>query len=92
MLKKFIVFVLVICALSQSGVCAPNEDHWAALKDRLVKDGFERPYLDTVFSENSLDYDPEIMARKMRTLLKRRFEPPAKRKPVRKSSTIDMSV
>lgn len=52
---------------------------WDELKDRLVTDGFNREYVDAVFSSSSLDYDSAMMARKMRVLLKRRFEPPAKK-------------
>ncbi|WP_432737257.1 lytic murein transglycosylase [Maridesulfovibrio sp. FT414] len=60
-------------------VDADDSKGWIPLKDRLVADGFNREYVETVFSVSSVKYDSGIMARKMRALLKLRFEPPAKK-------------
>lgn len=60
---------------------AGDDQHgaWSALKDRLVNDGFSREYIDTVFSVSSVKYDSDMMVRKMKVLLQRRFEPPAEK-------------
>ncbi len=76
------ISVLTILLLVGFSFVAGADGHkgWNHLKDRLVTDGFKREYVDTVFAVSSVKYDSEIMARKMRALLKLRFEPPAKKK------------
>ncbi|SDK76632.1 membrane-bound lytic murein transglycosylase B [Maridesulfovibrio ferrireducens] len=82
--KPMIIFVLcflfmicsVVCSLASSSA---DHDAWAPLKDRLVNDGFNREYIDTVFSAGTMKYDSGMMTRKMKVLLHRRFEPPAKK-------------
>ncbi len=84
-LISFFCFLLVIsisvCCFAASSVAHSNEPHdaWTSLKDRLVNDGFSREYVEAVFSVSSVKYDSEMMARKMKVLLQRRFEPPAKK-------------
>ncbi|WP_415714563.1 lytic murein transglycosylase [Maridesulfovibrio sp.] len=79
MFRKLAVLIFIIL-LGNAGVAFTDDSHsWDALKGRLVADGFNREYVDTVFSASSLEYDSAMMARKMRALLKRRFEPPAKK-------------
>lgn len=74
--------LLIVLTLVFSAVCshADADKSWEPLKQRLVSDGFSREYIDTVFAVSSVKYDPEIMARKMRALLKLHFEPPAEKK------------
>lgn len=83
-LAFFLLFFIVACpALS----FADGHKGWNSLKERLVKDGFNPEYVETVFSVSSVKYDSGIMARKMRVLLKRKFEPPAKK--VAREKTFD---
>jgi len=79
----FVFFIVACPAFS----LADGHKGWDSLKERLVKDGFNREYVETVFSVSSVEYDSGIMARKMRVLLKRRFEPPAKK--VAREKTFD---
>ncbi|TIH12979.1 lytic murein transglycosylase [Marinifilum sp. JC120] len=79
MFKKLAV-LFFICFLGSIGFAQAGDSHsWDELKDKLAADGFNREYVDAVFSASSLEYDSAMMARKMRVLLKRRFEPPAKK-------------
>lgn len=83
-LTFFLFFFIVACPAFS---LADGHKGWDSLKERLVKDGFNREYVETVFSVSSVEYDSGIMARKMRVLLKRRFEPPAKK--VAREKTFD---
>lgn len=58
------VFVLLcpVFAAAQSNV-------WSPLAERLVQDGFDREYVERVFGNGDLEFSPEIMARKMNSLL-----------------------
>lgn len=58
------VFVLLcpVFAAAQSEV-------WSPLEERLVQDGFDRAYVEKVFGNDALEFSPEIMARKMNSLL-----------------------
>lgn len=58
------VFVFVVVFSVHAGPLSP----WNPLVDRLVQDGFEREYVESIFSED-LIFSPEIMARKMNVLL-----------------------
>ena len=84
MFRKFrvVLFIFLIAGVvfaAAASASATDSHSWDGLKDRLVTDGFNREYVDSVFSASSLKYDSTMMARKMRVLLKRRFEPPAKK-------------
>jgi membrane-bound lytic murein transglycosylase B len=59
---------------------AASDARWNILKDRLVTDGLNREYVDTVFSAASLKFDSGVMSRKIGALLTRRKTPPAERK------------
>ncbi len=78
MFRKLVILFFVIL-LGCSRAAHADSQSWDALKDRLVADGFSREYVNAVFSASSLEYNSALMARKMRVLLKRRFEPPAKK-------------
>ncbi|WP_027722171.1 lytic murein transglycosylase [Maridesulfovibrio zosterae] len=78
MLRKLIVF-LFLMMISAAAVNADENNIWDNIKNRLVDDGFSREYIDTVFSAAAVKYDSAIMSRKMRVLLERKFEPPAKK-------------
>ncbi len=57
-----------VFALGHSGsAIAGNE--WQPLIDRLVADGFDQQYVDSLFAQSDLTFSPEIMARKMNALL-----------------------
>ncbi|CCO24983.1 lytic murein transglycosylase [Maridesulfovibrio hydrothermalis] len=79
MLRKLIIFHISIFMMCSSLALADSHEGWSPLKDRLVKDGFNLEYVEAIFSATSVEYNSDIMARKMRVLLKRRFEPPAKK-------------
>ncbi|SMF39949.1 lytic murein transglycosylase [Desulfovibrio gilichinskyi] len=76
-----LVISTAVCGFAATPVANSTDPHeaWSPLKDRLVTDGFSREYIETVFSVSSVKYDPEMMVRKMKVLLQRRFEPPAEK-------------
>ncbi|WP_243545811.1 lytic murein transglycosylase [Pseudodesulfovibrio tunisiensis] len=43
---------------------------WRPLVDRLVADGLEKPYAESLFSRRGITFAPDIMARKMNVLLR----------------------
>lgn len=45
-------------------------DVWKSVEGQLIQDGFDRAYVERVFSHEGLEYSPRIMARKMNSLLK----------------------
>jgi len=47
---------------------------WSPLEDRLVDDGFDRSYVQSLFGRSTLEFDPQILARKMNVLLKSRLQ------------------
>lgn len=79
MLRKSILFTILILTCFAAAAVADGHKGWTPLKDRLVADGFKQEYVNTVFAVGSVKYDSGMMARKMRSLLKLRFEPPAKK-------------
>ena len=79
MRRQLSIFFFILF-LGSAGFASGEDSHsWDVLKARLVSDGFNQEYVDAVFSASSLEYSSSMMARKMRVLLKRRFEPPAKK-------------
>ncbi|WP_419780173.1 lytic murein transglycosylase [Maridesulfovibrio sp.] len=79
MRRKLLILFFIFILGSTSLASAADSHSWDGLKARLVADGFNKEYVDAVFSASSLEYSSAMMARKMRVLLKRRFEPPAKK-------------
>lgn len=75
-LAVLMLFFSIVSVLPS--LATADDSRWNPLKDRLVADGFDREYVDTVFSAVSLEFDSKVMARKMGALLKRRQSPPAK--------------
>lgn len=49
---------------------AAGNNVWEPLTRRLVEDGFDSTYIESVFSRRNLVFSPEIMARKMKALLR----------------------
>ncbi len=47
------------------------------LMTRLQRDGFPREWLDTVFSNKNVHYDPAFMGKKMRVLYRAKYDIPA---------------
>ena len=60
---------VVFLFMSVLPAAARDGNVWAPLADRLVADGFDRTYVNSLFSRTSLKFSPEIMARKMNALL-----------------------
>lgn len=70
------------CALTCTQAVAGSE--WQPLIDRLVSDGFDRTYITSIFSRKSLEFSPEVLARKMNVLLETKLsseKPGPKKKP-----------
>lgn len=59
----------VFICTAMSGGSARADTGWAPLVDRLVADGFDRRYVSHLFANQELRFSPEIMARKMNSLL-----------------------
>jgi membrane-bound lytic murein transglycosylase B len=66
------VFVCCLGVAALAGVAAPAT-LWDPLVDRLAADGFERRKVAYLFSSPDLEFQPEIMARKMNVLLNTRL-------------------
>lgn len=71
------VFIFVFVAICPARVLA-GDPAWAPLVGRLVEDGLDSGRVNTLFAEDSLEFSPEIMARKMNALLETKL---AARKP-----------
>ena len=52
---------------------------WDPLMDRLAADGFSKEWLKTLFNQPQLQFNPSVMAVKMKTLYKSKFGDPAVR-------------
>ncbi len=69
--RAAIVFSLAavfICGFGFPCIAGSGEV-WKPLTDRLVQDGYDQAYISSLFGRNSLEFSPEIMARKMNALL-----------------------
>lgn len=85
MLKKRLLktLVLILCAVFIIPVQAGATDaRWNALKKRLVSDGLNSEYVDTIFTASSLEFDSGVMGRKIGAMLDRRKMPPKKRREI----------
>ncbi|MFV0423525.1 MAG: lytic murein transglycosylase [Oleidesulfovibrio sp.] len=59
---------------------------WKELTDRLISDGFDPAYIYLLYARLGEDYSPDPMARKIKTLYKRKYAPPPKKsKPAAKA-------
>lgn len=65
---EYSLAAVFVCALLLP-VGARAGNIWQPVIDRLVEDGFDRTYVTSLFSRQSLKFSPEIMARKMNALL-----------------------
>jgi membrane-bound lytic murein transglycosylase B len=63
------VFICTLILLSPAHVDA-GDSTWQPLVQRLTDDGLDVTYVNVLFSRESLQFDPGIMARKMNALLK----------------------
>lgn len=65
--------VVTLAAVFFCGVFHPGvgraESIWSPLVDRLVNDGFERDAMEALFRKQSLEFSPQVMARKMNSLV-----------------------
>nr|WP_321514146.1 lytic murein transglycosylase [uncultured Pseudodesulfovibrio sp.] len=57
------------CSTLRFSAVAEAEGTWQPLIEQLVEDGFERNHVTYLFSSPDLEFTPEIMARKMNSLL-----------------------
>ena len=74
MRRAAIVFSLVaVFIFGQAGAFAAQDGVWRPLVERLVDDGFDRTYVQSLFGRKSLKFDPRIMARKMNVLVETRL-------------------
>lgn len=83
--RAAIVFSLAaVFIFGLASIAVADDGTWKPLVDRLVEDGYDRTYIESVFGRKSLKFNPDIMARKMSVLLNTRLaarkEAPA-RKP-----------
>ena len=69
--------LLLVLALAWLVPAAPAQaltsPEWRNLVERLSLDGFDWAYLDRVFSDPALSYDPQFMVKKMNSLLRTRL-------------------
>jgi len=57
------------CASFSSAAVVKEGELWQPLVDRLIEDGFEGTHVTYLFSSPDLEFSPQIMARKMNSLL-----------------------
>lgn len=74
------VFLFFLPLMFISSHARASDVRWNKLKERLVVDGLNSEYVDTVFSAASLKFDSTVMSRKIVALLERKQTPPAIRK------------
>lgn len=71
-----LLFLLSPFSAEASGDQRSGLEVWAPLAERLVADGTDPALLTRVFSDPSMVFDPQIMARKMNPLLESKLAPP----------------
>lgn len=85
MQRAAIVFSLAaVFVLGQVVASAAEDTVWRPLVERLVEDGYDRTYVESLFGRKSLKFDPRIMARKMNVLLDTKLSKHQTDAPVRK--------
>ncbi len=85
------VLVLCCCALPPAAASArpggqaetAADAGWTPLVDKLAADGLDKAALMRLFAGGTVEYSPEIMARKVDAMVRKEFEP--KPKPGRKT-------
>ncbi len=60
---------------------------WQPLIARLAADGFDRPSLDALFASGDVEFDPGVMAKKVDSMVRSRFDP----KPKPTKATLEKS-
>ena len=74
---KILLLPLLIVAIFATP-CFGKSDQWSPLKQKLVKQGFEKDYVDSLFESEQIVYSSNVMARKLNALMRTRLN---KRKP-----------
>lgn len=78
------VLVTALVLFMSAAQAFAGESTWKPLVERLVKEGFDRDQIQNLYSDSEMAFDPEIMARKMNSLLSTRLskaKPGAPAKP-----------
>ena len=89
MQRAAIVFSLAaVFIFGQGFAFAAGGDVWRPLIDRLLDDGYDRTYVQSLYGRKSLKFDPKIMARKMNVLLDTRLSS-RKETPPRKPAVME---
>ncbi len=81
---------LLLLALLPGGLPearAENPILWQPLIARLAADGFDRPSLEKLFASGDVEFDPGIMAKKIDSMVRSRFDP----KPKPTQTTLEKS-
>jgi membrane-bound lytic murein transglycosylase B len=74
-----IAAMLILCT-THSKADSASTSTWTPLIHRMAEDGLPQKKLETIFANPAVQFDPQVMARKMTALLKIKTAPPAKRK------------
>lgn len=75
--SRTIVFMAVALLVAFSPLTARAAiTEWTPVIDRLVADGFDYRYVRALFGRQEISYDPDIMARKISAMIKRRHAKP----------------
>jgi membrane-bound lytic murein transglycosylase B len=61
-LRLFIVCLLVF-SLNPNGFAQEKEDYFASLKKRLVEDGFDEKWIQTIYSRREVEFEARIISR-----------------------------
>ena len=75
MKRCLFAMVLALGLLGLTAAHGGSDAGWGPLVDRLAADGLDRAWLDKVFADPGLEYDPAIMARKVDMMVRKQFEP-----------------
>lgn len=73
-----IILLALIIVLSSGSLGHAKGDSWSPLKKKLVQQGFDKEYVDSLFRGKETAYSPGVMARKLDSLMRTRLN---KRKP-----------
>ena len=68
-----VLSLAAVFIFGQGFAFAAEGDVWRPLIDRLLDDGYDRTYVQSLYGRRSLKFDPKIMARKMNVLLDTRL-------------------
>ena len=76
-LRRAFLFLFPLLLLAAAAQCE-TPSPWGPLVRRLAADGLDKAALDKLFSEKDVRFHPEVMTRKVDSMVRKEFDPPRK--------------